>query len=150
MERKNITQEQLAHSLGKSRSYITNLLRILKLDPEIQSALNQKTLSVGHAKIIAGLKKAEQQPMFEKIINHGLSVRQVEALSKPDVKKNKRETKALAARDPHLRDIEDTLRDYFKTKVIIKPVQGQKGTLSVDYYSYEDLEVILNKMGITL
>lgn len=154
LNRKNMTQEELAKSIGKSRVYVTNLLRILKLPSEIQTELNQNAISVGHAKVLVGLNKDTQLDLLKKITQKSLSVREVEALTrlldKKDNKKQKKQSfnQNKVKEDAHIKALEDKLRDRFKTKVSIKVKHREIGKIEVDYYNYKDLEIILKKMGV--
>ena len=148
LDRKNITQEQLATTIGKSRTYITNLLRILKLSPEVQEAINIKEISVGHAKVMVGLKKNEQKDILNKITKQDLSVRDVEKIIKTKNEAGESSEKSNLKKDPHIRDLEDKLRDVFKTKVSVKEGKDNSGKIEIEYYSLDDLEEILKKMRI--
>ncbi len=150
LDRKKITQETLADFIGKSRSYITNLLRILKLPDEIKQAINDKTISVGHAKSMIGFSKKEQLNILEKIKSQNLSVRNIEQLSKEKKTttiNGKTENQKLLS-DPHIEELENKLRDHFKTKVSIKTLKGKSGKIEINFYNYDEIEGIFKKMHI--
>lgn len=152
LERKNITQEKLAKFVGKSRVYITNLLRILKLPLEIKEGIEQQVISVGHAKVLVGLNKVDQHSLFKKITQQNLSVREVEKIvqkiqAKHQEKKINSKEKPLQP-NAHIQDLENKIRDRFKTKISIKESEEGIGKIEVNYYNYEDLEIILKKMGV--
>ena len=155
LERKKITQENLAEFLGKSRTYITNLLRILNLPPEIKAAINDKTITVGHAKSMLGFTVHEQRNILEKIKRKNFSVRDVEKLAKLAKtqkmkwnEKNKISQLDTYQSDPHIEALKNKLREHFKTKINIKPLKDESGRIEIDFYNYDNLNAILEKMKI--
>ena len=146
LEETGITQDALAKRLGKDRSSITNLLRLLKLPVQIQQDVIDGRLSMGHARLLAGLKKNEDQwTLRNAIIKRGLSVRQSEALAKRG--KDSTNTRAKgSAKDPYLRSLEDNLKRSLGTKVEIKK-RGKKGTVVVHFYSDDELDRLLELLG---
>jgi ParB family chromosome partitioning protein len=140
------TQEALAKRLGKDRSSITNLLRLLKLPTSIQKDVIDGRLSMGHARLLAGLKgRQEQTALRDVIVKKGLSVRQAEALAKkakgPVGPGGKRSSK-----DPYIRSLEDNLKRSLGTKVEIKK-KGSKGHITVHFYSDDELDRLLDLFG---
>ena len=142
LEDTGITQDALAKRLSKDRSSITNLLRLLKLPIQIQQDVIDSRLSMGHARLLAGLKNSEEQwSLRNTIINRGLSVRQSEALAK----RRKDPTSTIvkgSAKDPYLRSLEDNLKRSLGTKVEINK-RGRKGTVVVHFYSDDELDRLL-------
>ncbi len=143
MEEFQFTQEAVAEAIGKDRSTITNLLRLLRLPEEIQKQVADDKISMGHARALLSLEDAAiQKKMAQVIIDRGLSVRQVEELVK---KAHQGHNIIKAAGKPKNRDIEileEELRKILGTKVFIKDKKG-KGKLIVEYYSLDDLDRIL-------
>ncbi|KZZ85438.1 ParB/RepB/Spo0J family partition protein [Bacillus sp. SJS] len=146
----NITQEELAKRLGKSRPHIANHLRLLTLPAAIQTMINEGKLSMGHGRTILGLKKKEKyQLLAEKIIKEQLNVRQTEILVQqlnesggkaPDPKKQLK-------RDLFLAERETSLQAYFGTKVSIKQ-QHNKGKIEIEFTDSGDLERILELLAM--
>lgn len=143
MDECDLTQEQLSARLGKNRSTVTNFLRLLKLSPDIQAALRDEKISMGHAKALLGVEQITTLlALFKEVISKGLSVRQTEDLvrnseHKPSKKVfPKKETPAKGL----FKKLEDELTSALSTKVIIKPVTAEKGEIVVSYYSMTDLE----------
>ncbi len=139
------TQEALAERLGLDRSTVTNLLRLLNLPKTIQDDIIHKNLSMGHARVLAGLKDpAKQKEIRDLIIGKGLSVRQVENL----VKKKKAPVKSMShstEEDSYFRALADELKRSLGTKVDIKRRRGGKqGTIIISFYSHEELERLLD------
>jgi ParB family chromosome partitioning protein len=150
-----LTQEDIAAKVGKSRTVVANSLRLLKLPAIVQRYLRDGRLTVGHAKVILGLTDEKQQQLAaERVIKEGLNVRQTEGLvSKLQTRGAKRhgvnlETIAVPAGDPHVADLEARLREVFATKVQLHYAQG-KGSVEISFFSEEELERILQILGVT-
>ncbi len=146
LEKTGITQDALAKRLGKDRSSITNLLRLLKLPLQIQQDVIDGRLSMGHARVLAGLKNSEDQwSLRNAIIKRALSVRQSEALAKRGKGATNTGEKG-STKDPYLRSLEDNLKRSLGTKVEIKK-RGKKGTVVVHFYSDDELDRLLELFG---
>ncbi|MDD4751885.1 MAG: ParB/RepB/Spo0J family partition protein [Desulfitobacteriaceae bacterium] len=142
----NYTQEQLAARLGKSRSYITNTLRLLNLAMPLQGFVRDGIISAGHARAILSVSDTSKQYSFaQKIIKEKLSVRQAEELAKEFNKKEsfKEKTKYNSRLTVEYRDIQDRLRETFETKVKICPKE-KGGRIEIEYYSEDDLTRIMS------
>ena len=153
-EQFQLTQEDIAAKVGKSRAVIANALRLLKLPAPVQKYLRDGRLSVGHAKVILGLADENQQQLAaERIIKEGLNVRQTEGLvAKLQTRGSRKagtnlETVAAPAGDPHVADLEAKLREVFATKVQLHYAQG-KGSVEISFFSEEELERILQILGV--
>lgn len=143
IEKLNFTQEELANRLGKSRPYITNHLRLLQLPDAVRELVNSGELSMGHGRTLLGLKNKRRIPeVAEKVIKHGLNVRQLEALIKQLNEEVSRETEIAAKKDIFVEATETQLREYFGTNVQIKKSKN-KGKIEIEFYSEDDLERIL-------
>jgi ParB family chromosome partitioning protein len=134
--------------MKKERSTVANYLRLLKLPPDIQKAVRDAQLSMGHARAIISLDKVEEQLYVSReTIQKGLSVRQVEQLVKNMLEKKPRALKTPAAKlPPAYKRIEDNIASHFSTKVVLDRKKNGKGTLTIDFYNDEDLERIMEKM----
>ncbi len=147
-----LNQEEVAAKTGKSRTVVANALRLLKLSALIQSYIREGRISVGHAKVILGLAgEAQQRLAAERIIKEGLNVRQTEGLV---AKLRARETgpgKSAAltplTQDAHVARLESKLRERLGTKIHLRYGQG-KGTLEISFFSDDDLERLLQLLGI--
>lgn len=138
-----MTQEEVAKSVGKKRSSVTNALRLLTLDPEIKQLVAQEKLSRGHAKVLLSVDKVrERQALAVRIIKEQLSVRQLEKIVKTGPKTSK---PATPSQDPELKSLQDELQRVLGTKVRLDYRQG-KGKIEIEYYSDEELERILEFM----
>ncbi|MFJ7828180.1 ParB/RepB/Spo0J family partition protein [Psychrobacillus sp. NPDC096623] len=142
IENLNLTQEQLAFRLGKSRPHIANHIRLLSLPPVVRDAISDGTLTMGHGKALLGLKKKKSIPLImQKTIKENLNVRQLEALVQRLNENVPRETKKVQ-KDIFTKEKESELREIFGTPVsIIK--NKDKGKIEIEFYSDDDLERIL-------
>ncbi len=155
-EQFQLTQEEIAGKVGKSRAVVANALRLLKLPPPIQNFIREGRLSVGHAKVILGLtNEKDLQLVAERVIKEGLNVRQTEGLLARLHKRGARhsipkpETVAAPAGDPHVADLEDRLREVFATKVQLHYAEG-KGTVEISFFSDQELERIMQILGVAV
>ena len=145
----NLTQEELSSKIGKSRSSISNSMRLLNLDERVKDFIIQGVISEGHGKVLLSLDREKQYEVAQKIIDDCLSVRDAEKLVKiyvnsgndKDTEKNK---KVL---NPYYKNIRDRLQDYFGTKVNINSNKN-KGKIEIEYYSEEDLQRILDIINL--
>jgi len=137
-----LTQEQVSKSVGKSRPYITNSLRLLKLPTEVKDMLSQGTLTPGHGRALLAMSDPKVQiAVAQKICSEGLSVRAVEAMVQ---KKQgaKTPTHKHAERDANMLQLERELKEILGTKVKIN-MAGKKGRIEIEYYSREELERLI-------
>jgi ParB family chromosome partitioning protein len=141
----DLSQDEVAKKMGKSRSAVANKLRLLHLPIEIQKALMEGKITEGHAKAILAIANPEKQrALYELILKNSWTVRQTEAKTKEiSVKPYTRSV----ATDPEAKRIEDILTGAFGTKVKISK-QGDGGKIVVEYYSPEELNNILSKVHV--
>lgn len=145
MERFDLTQEQVADKVGKSRTAVTNILRLLKLTPYVQEKLREDEISYGHARAILGVKEIKlQKQLTDLVIEKKLSVREVEKyiqnLSAATDKTKKNKQKELY--NPFYREIQEDLQRVLGTKVAISK-GAKKGKIEIEYYSDEELARII-------
>ncbi|HIZ77933.1 MAG TPA: ParB/RepB/Spo0J family partition protein [Firmicutes bacterium] len=149
MDEYHYTQESLSETLGKSRSYVANSLRLLSLDEKEKNCLEQGTITPGHGRALLSVKTAEGRVfLLDEIMKRGLSVRQAEEMAKRINSVGSGDTKPAPKKNsPYLssyqRQMEDKLRQQFGTKVKIRGTE-QGGKIEIDYYSEEDLNRILS------
>jgi ParB family chromosome partitioning protein len=147
-----LTQEQVSVKVGKSRAVVANSLRLLKLTPRIQDYIRDGRLSVGHAKVILGLATEKQQHLAaDRVIKDGLNVRQTEGLV-AKLQAHGADDKPAASRlpltkDAHVTSLEDRLRDRLGTKIHLR-YAGGKGSLEISFFSDDELERVLQILGI--
>ena len=137
-----LSHDEIANTIGKKRTTISNTLRLLKLPPEIRKSIREGKISAGHGRAILQKKTVSaMQSFWKKIINDSLSVRAAEAIVKPlgKVKKIRR----VNVKKGSTKGIEDKLIEIFGTKVKLKPSQVG-GSIEIVYFSDDDLERILD------
>lgn len=140
MERFSMTQDKVSERVGKSRSNIANMLRLLSLEDEIKEMLAENKLSMGHARALLALPEGEKRVQAaKKIISEGLNVRQAEEMGKqlPASPKKVRSSKESA-----YPDVERALSQKYGTKVKIKG--NRKGKIEIEFYSVADLTRIVD------
>ena len=146
MEEHALTQEELAKTLGKSRSAIANTLRILNLDERVQEMVQEGKLTEGHARTLASIESPQKQyKLAMDIINLDLSVRDAEELTKEEkaASKKKSPKKETSKLEIIYKDIENRLKKALETKVSFRPMTKSRGKIIIEYYTSEELERIL-------
>ena len=147
LEECSLTQEEVAKRVGKNRTTVTNMLRLLNLPAFIQSALKRNVISVGHARALITLDNERvQEQLLERIIENDWSVRQVESAVKAYDTRKKGKTKPLTKKDHkdiELLQLSTSLQNKFSTKVNIRK-KGLGGEIKIEYYSDEELERLLS------
>ncbi|MCO5287422.1 MAG: ParB/RepB/Spo0J family partition protein [Chitinophagaceae bacterium] len=145
----NYTQEQLAERMGKERSTVTNYLRLLKLPPDIQVAVRNNAISMGHARALVNVDEVDKQLyIFSEIKSKGLSVRQTEDMVRKLYAVKSRPTTGNSKLPPVLKKLEDNLASHFGTRVIISQAKNGKGSITFDYSSIEELNGLLQKFDV--
>jgi ParB family chromosome partitioning protein len=148
MDELEYTQEQVAERMGKERTTVTNYIRLLKLPPDLQIAVRNGTISMGHARALINVDMVDKQLfIFNEIKKRDLSVRQTEELVR------KLYTSAVKVAVKHvlpaaLKKIEDNLASEFNTRVKLKHNKKGKGSILFEYYSVEELNALLDKLNI--
>ncbi len=152
MEELDYTQEQVAERMGKDRSTVANFIRLLKLPPDIQLAVRNGELSMGHARALINVDTIDKQLfIFKEIKDKGLSVRQTEALVRNLYKDGggvKKPTKSQLP--PAFQRIEDKLASHFSTRVKLKHSRNGSGQIIIDYYSQDEFNKILGQLDAPL
>ena len=152
-----LSQEEAAAKVGKSRVAVANALRLLNLPSDVQSWVRDARLSVGHAKVILGLPAAEEQTLAsQRVLKDGLTVRQTEEMVShwlnrvPAATSGSKSTGLPPqARDAHVVALETKLRERLGTRVSLRYRQG-KGALEIRFFSDDELERILQTVGVTV
>jgi ParB family chromosome partitioning protein len=150
MEELNHTQEEVAERMGKERSTVTNYIRLLKLPPDIQVAVRNGEISMGHARALVNVDKIDQQLyIFDEIKTKGLSVRQTESLVR-NLYKEKTSKKTSNSIPDSYKKVEDKLASHFSTRVKLKHAKNGSGQITFDYYSLEELNKLLDQMNVSI
>ena len=147
------TQQSVATMVGKDRSTVANVLRILQLPPSVRQLLTEGHLTAGQARPLLGLEDAARiTALAREIVAKGLSAREVERqvrLTGPDQPKSaKGRPKKADVRSAEIKSMEQSLRKHFQTDVEITVKKGNRGTVNVSFYSPDDLERVLEIMGV--
>ena len=139
------SHQRVAEAVGRSRAAVSNLLRLLALNPELRQLLENGRLDMGHARALLALDSARQLQVAREVAERGLSVRQTEELvrrmlSRANTRKHKRSV------DPDIRALQQRLSEKLGAKVHIKHGRGGKGQLTVYYHSLDELDGILRRI----
>jgi ParB family chromosome partitioning protein len=149
----NLKQEELGDRVGKNRTTVTNYLRLLKLPPDIQIAVRDNTLSMGHARAIINVENADQQLyIFNKALREELSVRKVEELVRElasrESSRAKEADKPSTPASREIAQLQSRLSSHFGTRVAVKS-DGSKGDIRIPFLSVEDLNRILDILRVS-
>jgi len=152
MDELELTQEQVAETMGKDRTTVTNYIRLLKLPPDIQIAVRSGEISMGHARALVNVDTIEKQIyIFNEIKNKALSVRQTESLVRNLYKQAGGVKKTAKSSMPQgFQKIEDKLASHFSTRVKLRHSRSGSGQINIEYYSLDELNNILRQMDISL
>ncbi|MBS1705636.1 MAG: ParB/RepB/Spo0J family partition protein [Armatimonadetes bacterium] len=150
MDEFDLTQEAMARRVGKSRAGVANTLRLLRLPDKIQAAIESGQVSEGQVRPLLAIDSPENQlAIFEKVVGHELSARQVESLVKSLLERPETPEPKTAHQDPNLNALEEQLRLFFSAPTAIQ--RGKKGgKLVVSYFNDDDLQRILDLLGVRL
>ncbi len=143
MKEFNMTQDEIAESVSKSRTAITNTIRLLKLSDKVQEMLIEDMISSGHARALLAIEDPEEQfTVAQRVFDEKLSVRDIEKYVRQmgDKSKSGKKEKENTELDFLYRDLEEKLKISLGTKVTIHAKDSEKGKIEIDYYSKEDLE----------
>ena len=150
MEELAYNQEQVAERMGKDRTTVANYIRLLKLPPDIQVAVRKGEISFGHARALINVDTVDQQMyVYNEIRNKGLSVRQTESLVRQLYKPASHKKAAIKTLPATYKKIEDNMASHFSTKVKLHHSKKGNGSITLEYYSLDQLNNILKQMGIS-
>lgn len=139
----NCTHEELAARMGKSRSHLTNTIRLLNLPPTVQRKVAAGVLSAGHARALLGLtNELDIERLANRIVSEGLSVRATEEIVATGLSETKVKRKQVTRESPHLTEIEERLSDFYDTRVSVQSGKS-KGKIVIEFSGLADLQRIL-------
>lgn len=145
LEEFQLKQDELAERVSKSRTAVTNSMRLLKLDPRVQQMLVDDMISTGHARALLGTEDKElQYTLATKVFDEKLSVREIEKLVKGIAKEKPKKREHEQKNDFIYREIEEKIRSILGTKVSIQRKDEQKGKIEIEYFSNQELERIMD------
>ena len=147
----SMTQEDVATRMGMDRSTVSNYIRMLKLPPDIVVAVRNGSLSMGHARALINAGEVDKQLyVYNTILSKKLSVRQTEDLVKQLYKPSKGKIDAKQKPQGQFNKIQDQLTSFFGTKVKLEHQKTGRGKISLEYYSLEELNGLLEKMNVNI
>ncbi len=151
IEEFNLKQDEVAERVSKSRTAVTNSMRLLKLNEKVQQMVIDEMLTTGHARALLGIEDQElQYTLAQQIFDQKLSVRDTEKLVK-SLQNNKKKAKAEKTVDPQMeaiyKDLEERLKKTMGTKVLINRKNDKAGKIEIEYYSHEELDRIIDLIG---
>ncbi|MDX2477647.1 MAG: ParB/RepB/Spo0J family partition protein [Gammaproteobacteria bacterium] len=146
IEEFTMTHQQVADSVSRSRAAVSNLLRLLSLQSDVSSLLEQGQLDMGHARALLSLDEAMQQKAAQQIIKSGMSVRQAESLVRRLQEENANPVTKVKEKDPDIRHLEESLSEKLGAHVEIKLGSRGKGKLVIDFHGNDVLQGILEKI----
>lgn len=136
-----LTQQQVADLVGKDRSTVANLLRVLALPPSVRRLLADGQITLGHARaILAADGEQAMAELAREVVARGLTVRDVEARTRDRGAAERKERRRADRRPPELRRLEDDLRRHFQTDVQVTVASGDRGAITIQFYSADDLD----------
>ena len=141
----NLSQDALGKAVGKSRSAVTNLLRLLNLVPEVQVLLEEGRIEMGHARALLSVDPTKQLGFAQEVVKKSLSVRQTEALT-AGKKQNKKNKKGAQSKDPNTKKLETDLSEVLGATVSIKHNKAGRGSLTINFKNLDTLQGILEKI----
>jgi len=150
----DLKQEELADRVGKKRTTVNNYLRLLKLPPDIQIAVRDDRISMGHARAIINIENVDSQlALFNKILEEDLSVRKVEVLARSlnnlaDSPPEPSKKSIQQEENPEIRNLQKQLSSHFGSKVVVKSSNAKKGEIKIPFVSVEDLNRILDILDL--
>ncbi|HEX7951445.1 MAG TPA: ParB/RepB/Spo0J family partition protein [Burkholderiales bacterium] len=141
-----MTHETAAQAVGRSRSAVTNLLRLLNLSKAVQDLLMQGKLEMGHARALLAVNGSRQAELAHQIISRNLSVRETEQLVGQVETTSRKSTRRQSRKDRDLQALEEELSELLGTMVTVKTGRGGRGKLTIDYASLDQLDNVLQKL----
>jgi ParB family chromosome partitioning protein len=147
IEEFQLTHEQVAAAIGRSRVGVTNLLRLLELAPAVQGRVQEGSIDMGHARALLSLSKPKQVEIAERIALEGLSVRETEKLVQESSAAPKSGSRGAPELDADGRRLQEQLAESLGAKVYLKPRQGGRGSVVIDYSSLEQLDGLVKRLS---
>ncbi len=142
----NMTHDATADAVGRSRSAVSNLLRLLELDSGVKKLLETRQLDMGHARALLSLAKNKQLELAKRVVKQGLSVRATENLVQQLSSKDKKSKPTNKVKDPNIGSLENDLSERLGANVIINHQSNGRGKLQITYNSLDELEGILKRI----
>ena len=148
IEEFDLTHQQVADSVGRSRAAVSNLLRLLDLAEPVKQQVNRGLLDMGHARALLALIRHDQIEIAKLVVNRGLSVRETELLVKKTLAADKKVKARPSASDPDIKRLENKISEKLGASVKIKPGKKGSGQLVISFHSPAELEGILEHLSL--
>lgn len=149
LEKYSLKQDQVAEIVSKSRTTVTNSMRLLNLCDEVQQMLINEMISQGHARALLSIDDQElQYTVAQRVFDENLSVRDIEKIVRDMTKQKKTKEEVKVDNDFIYRDFEEKIKNALGTKVSIKPKDNQKGKIEIEYYTQNDFERIVEQLAM--
>ncbi|MCR5234483.1 MAG: ParB/RepB/Spo0J family partition protein [Lachnospiraceae bacterium] len=149
LEKYSLKQDQVAEIVSKSRTTVTNSMRLLNLCDEVQQMLINEMITQGHARALLSIDDQElQYEVAQKVFDENLSVRDIEKIVRDMTKQKKTKEEVKVDNDFIYRDFEEKIKNALGTKVSIKPKDNQKGKIEIEYYTQNDFERIVEQLAM--
>ncbi len=142
----DMTHDAAAQAVGRSRSAVTNLLRLLNLSKAVQDLLMQGKIEMGHARALLAVSGSRQAELAHQIMSRGMSVREAEQLVGQTEMAPRKTSRKQQRKDRDLQALEEELSEILGTAVSLKTLRGGRGKLTIDYASLDQLERVLQKL----
>ncbi len=146
IEEFDLTHEEVAQSVSKSRAMVSNLLRLLQLEDSVKLFIERGEIEMGHGRALLSLPKEKQRSIAKEIIEKQLSVRQTEALVKKYLMSGANTTKVKTSKNPNLHKLEQELSDKLGTRVHFQHQNSGRGKLVIEYANLDSLDGVLKKL----
>ena len=147
-----LTQQQIAETVGKDRTTVANMLRVLQLPENVRKLLQDGKLTLGHAKVLLGVDDPDRiRRLAQEVVSDGLSVRELEQRLRADTTPSKKKRGGRPRKNdqrPEIRRVEDRLRRFLQTDVNITIGTNDRGTLAIQFYSLDDLQRLLELVRV--
>jgi ParB family chromosome partitioning protein len=143
-----MTHDAAAQAVGRSRSAVTNLLRLLNLSKAVQDLLMQGKIEMGHARALLAVSGSRQAELAHQIISRGMSVREAEQLVGQSETTSRKTSRKQPRKDRDLQALEEELSEILGTAVTVKTMRGGRGKLTIDYANLDQLEGVLQKLRL--
>ncbi len=147
IEECHLTQDALSEKVGKKRSTVANYMRLLKLPDEVQLALKEGLISMGHAKVIAGVEPERQLWLLKRCLKRALSVRQAEELARKMAQKQENAPATEEEYPESYTRLVETLEGLFNQEIGIKPLKSGGGRITIDFHSEAEIERFIEKFN---
>ena len=141
-----MTHQEVADSVGRSRTAVTNLLRLRELNEDVKTLVDEKQIEMGHARALLAINGSDQSMLARRVADKGMSVRETEALVRRHLNPDAAASKVSTRVDPDIQRLSDELSERIGAPVVLETKAGGKGKLVISYSSLDELDGILGRI----